>query len=76
MATTPKTPLAASTLSAAPEDRRAPTLGTQIDVRVASGQLLLNNETGQRFVDGESTPQTVTVTTLKRLADGDLVQVD
>lgn len=52
-----------------------PRLGEMIHVRVADGLALLNNETGQDFVPGEATMQTVTVTTLRRLADGDLVRV-
>lgn len=50
-------------------------LGTVINVVVAEGQVLVNNETGVRFEEGKTTPQTVTVTTLRRLEDGCLVQV-
>ncbi|MFT4191677.1 MAG: hypothetical protein QM617_09175 [Comamonas sp.] len=50
-----------------------PRLGEQITVKVAEGAVLINNETGQPFAAGQATPQTVTVTLLRRLADGDLV---
>ena len=50
-------------------------LGELIQVRVAEGHSLVNNETGQDFEPGVATLQTVTVTTLRRLADGDLVRV-
>lgn len=49
-----------------------PSLGTQVKVVVTQGVSLLNNETGALFVPGEATVQTVTITTLRRLADGDL----
>ena len=52
-----------------------PVLGTQIVVRMPEGGRLINNETGAWFVPGADTPQTVTTTTLRRLADLDLVQV-
>ena len=45
-----------------------------IHVRVAEGHSLINNETGLDFEPGVDTLQTVTVTTLRRLADGDLVR--
>lgn len=51
-----------------------PALGTRVTVRVPDGLHLVNNETGQYFTPGEPTVVTVTVTTLRRLADGDLVQ--
>lgn len=51
-----------------------PRLGTEITVCVADGLVLVNNETGQDFAPGVPTAQTVTVTTLRRLQDGDLVR--
>ncbi len=73
MATT--TSKTTTTAADAATPRVPPVLGAQITVRVAEGQQLINSETGTYFGDGVDTPQTVTVTTLKRLADGDLVQV-
>lgn len=52
-----------------------PRLGEMVTVRVADGQQLLNNETGLDFEPGADTLQTVTVNTLRRLAEGDLVRV-
>ena len=52
-----------------------PRLGELIQVQVANGLELVNNETGQDFEPGTPTLQTVTVTTLRRLKDGDLVRV-
>lgn len=52
-----------------------PRLGELIHVQVPVGLSLINNETGQDFEPGVATPQTVTVTTLRRLADGDLLRV-
>lgn len=68
-----KTPADASTDTTAVQ--AAPRLGEMIQVRVADGHALINNETGQDFEPGVATLQTVTVTTLRRLADGDLVRV-
>lgn len=50
----------------------APALGTQVQVVAPKGISLMNNETGALFVPGEATVQTVTITTLRRLAAGDL----
>ncbi|HEX7866539.1 MAG TPA: hypothetical protein VF555_16405 [Variovorax sp.] len=47
-------------------------LGTVVDVLVADGVVLINNETGTRFVAGVRTPQTVTATLVRRIDDGDL----
>lgn len=55
--------------------QRPPRLGELIHVQVAEGLSLVNNETGQDFAPGVATQQTVTVTTLRRLADGDLMRV-
>ena len=52
-----------------------PRLGTQIRVKVAAGLTLLNMETGLDFEPDVATEQTVTIITLKRLGDGDLVRV-
>jgi hypothetical protein len=48
-------------------------LGELVHVVVAPGARLINNETGALFAEGVRTPQTVTLTTLRRLDDGDLV---
>lgn len=53
----------------------APRLGEVIHVQLADGVILFNAEAGADFEPGVPTPQTVTVGTLRRLADGDLVQV-
>jgi hypothetical protein len=63
------------TPSQADHDRATPVLGQTCVVRVADGLLLKNTETGAHFAPGEPTSQTVTTTTLRRLADGDLVLV-
>jgi hypothetical protein len=52
-----------------------PRLGETITVVVAEGHALINNETGSEFAAGVPTSQVVTITTLRRLADGDLVRV-
>ncbi|KLN54728.1 hypothetical protein [Variovorax paradoxus] len=49
-----------------------PRLGEMVHVVVGVGVQLKNNETGGFFPVGVPTPQTVTVTTLRRLTDGDL----
>ena len=51
-------------------------LGDSINVTVAAGVVLINRESGGRFEPGVATPQTVTVTTLRRLQDGDLQFAD
>lgn len=51
-------------------------LGASINVKPAEGTALRNNESGGLFEPGVATPQTVTVTTLRRLADGDLLFAD
>lgn len=50
-----------------------PRLGEKLSVVVAPLCLLMNNETGKHFVAGEATEVLVTVNTLRRLADGDLL---
>jgi len=47
-------------------------LGTVVNVVVAEGVILINNETGTRFVPGVPTPQTVTPTLTRRVDDCDL----
>lgn len=47
-------------------------LGTVVNVVVAPEVVLINNETGTRFVPGVPTPQTVTPTLIRRVEDGDL----
>lgn len=51
-------------------------LGQSVSVKCPDGAQLRNNESGGLFEPGVATPQTVTVTLLRRLADGDLVLVD
>lgn len=48
-------------------------LGQAVVVELAPGMALRNCETGAPFAPGTPTSQRVTVTLLKRLADGDLV---
>lgn len=48
-------------------------LGGSVMVKVAPGSMLRNNESGGFFTPDVPTPQTVTVTLLRRLQDGDLV---
>lgn len=57
------------------QPKSPPTLGSTCVVQVADGLTLMNNETGVHFIGGEPTSQTVTLTLLRRLADGDLVLV-
>ena len=59
------------------EDRLAALrLGDSVQVKALPGTVLRNNETGGFFEADLATPQTVTTTLLRRLADGDLVLVD
>lgn len=51
-------------------------LGDSISVKAPEGVQLINNESGGRFEPGVATPQTVSVTLLRRLADGDLLFAD
>ncbi len=64
---------AATAAPATPAEQPRPRLGSMVMVKPAPGAKLMNLETGAWFVEGEATPQTVTVTTLARLADGDLL---
>lgn len=67
---------AASTSSSDQFDQAArpirPALNTIANFKVAEGVSLINSETGTYFESGVATPQLVTVTTLRRLDDGDL----
>lgn len=56
-------------------ERPRPRLGETVQVTVAADVVLMNTETGAPFTPGEATPQLVTVTTLRRLDDGDLTLV-
>lgn len=49
------------------------TLGQTVMVQLAPGAMLRNTETGGFFEPDQAMPQTVTVTLLRRLQDGDLV---
>lgn len=51
---------------------RMPVMGETVQVMAARDVLLRNMETGGYFQPGVPTPQTVTVTLLRRLQDGDL----
>lgn len=48
-------------------------LGNTVMVKLAPGAMLRNTETGGWFDADNPMPQTVTVTLLRRLSDGDLV---
>lgn len=52
-----------------------PTLGMLVQVKVAEGCMLVNNETGAYFAPDVATPVTVTTTLLRRLLDGDVTLV-
>lgn len=49
------------------------TLGLGVTVKALPGVTLINTESGGFFAPDVPTPQTVTVTLLRRLQDGDLV---
>lgn len=63
------------TRAPAPAERPHPRLGETAQVQAVPGVRLINNETGGLIAHDRPTPQTVTVTLLRRLADGDLVLV-
>jgi hypothetical protein len=73
-------PSAATNASAAPAPAPTPApaepprLGEVISVQPAAGLQLINNETGLEFAPDVATDVTVTITTLRRLADGDLTR--
>lgn len=66
---TDKTPNVAAITTVAAASIR---LGDQVQVVAPPDAVLINNETGAPFEPGVPTLQTVTVTLLRRLADGDL----
>lgn len=66
-------PAADPTNTAPRSHRPPPKMGDTVIVQIKPGALLRNNETGGFFVEGDPTPQTVTVTLLRRLVDGDLI---
>lgn len=66
---------AATSVSTKVEALPMPALGAVCGVTVAEGVVLRNGETGLDFEPGKETPQTVTVTTLRRLEDGCLTRV-
>jgi hypothetical protein len=72
MATIKSAPASASPASDQVERAARPALGTIANFKVAEGVQLINSETGTYFAPGVATPQTVTVTTLRRLDDLDL----
>lgn len=78
----PKTPIVRTPTDAAPAADAATTsnapaqplrMGDTVLVLAAPGVVLINNESGGYIPTGVPTPQTVTVTLLRRLQDGDLV---
>jgi len=58
-----------------PTAPQSPRMGETVMVQIAPGSMLRNNETGGFFAQNTPTPQTVTVTLLRRLMDGDLILV-
>lgn len=66
---------AVAAASPAPASAKALVMGELVKVQPASGAKLINNDTGQFFSDTEPAWVYVTVTLLRRLADGDLVLV-
>lgn len=56
-----------------PRPARSVTLGEHVMVKLAPGATLINGESGGFFAADTPTPQTVTVTLLRRLQDGDLL---
>lgn len=60
------------TTAPSPIARPTPRLGESVQVLAKPGVRLINNETGGFFATDVPTPQTVSVTLLRRLADGDL----
>jgi hypothetical protein len=61
-----------NTAAAKPAKLPMPALGASCVVRVAKGVVLMNNDTGVNFTPETDTPVTVTVTTRRRIEDGDL----
>ena len=56
-----------------PSLNRSVILGQHVMVKLAPASMLINGESGGFFVADTPTPQTVTVTLLRRLQDGDLL---
>jgi hypothetical protein len=72
MANATPVPSPMPTAAPAPATRPQPRLGEMVQVRAKPGVRLINNETGGFFATDVPTPQTVSVTLLRRLADGDM----
>lgn len=72
--TTTTSPTADAAPAAPMQATQALRLGNTVMVKLAPGAMLRNTETGGWFEADTPMPQTVTVTLLRRLADGDLVQ--
>lgn len=77
MAKTEKTQPAAEAPAPAPAavaiEPAMPRIGALVFVQPIPGRKVWNTEVGAFFAEGERTPQTVTVTTHRRLLDGDLL---
>lgn len=58
--------------AAKPAKLPMPALGATCIVRVAKGVVLMNNDTGAHFKPETDTPVSVTLTTRRRIEDGDL----
>lgn len=74
--TTPAAAPAATIQEPRASEKPQPKLGEIINVQVDEGVVLRNGETGGNFEPGVPTPQTVTLTVLRRLQDGDFRRVD
>jgi hypothetical protein len=61
-----------NTAAAKPAKLPMPALGATCIVRVAKGVVLMNNDTGTHFKPETDTPVNVTLTTRRRIEDGDL----
>ncbi|MDR3370716.1 hypothetical protein [Rhodoferax sp.] len=72
-----KTDLKTDDVAAADQATTAatPAMGSLVQVKVAAGCMLVNNETGAYFEPDVATPVTVTTTLLRRLQDGDVTLV-
>lgn len=47
-------------------------IGQSVMVVCPEGRVLINNQTGTKFVPGQATQQTVTAALIRRVKDGDL----
>lgn len=56
-------------------DQVRPRIGEMVYVQPVPGRKVINTEVGTFFPEGVATPQLVTVTTLRRLDDGDLIRM-